>query len=780
MNALSRVTRALSVGLCALLLSASFPQEALAHVVASVPRVGTPVAPASGVRAPGLGAGLETSPSLSLTASLLPAASLSLPAPQLGVPAALGETPAPAPRPARQPVERPRGTGPAADRPGMLEPAAAPRAAPTLAPAPLAPASASLAAAADAPEASEFKAAPGASSVADASAIARGFAALRRAWSSRRAETFAAAADAPAPVRAASGAASRAAALAPAARLSAANDGQDAPPVPPDAPRQPAPAGDEGKGGALGLGLPALSFIGALLVAQVGVEAMGNAMPVLVQQVFGSFAVVAQIAIFSSIAGIIGRQLAPMIIQKYGLRKVYLATELARMLSITAMLALLATGHMSLTGMMAFYSINGLVGGVALTAETSIPPALVGQDELKLQRFWTWEQTLLEIIGIIGPIAAGSAVDSYGAATVLIAYPVAFLAAIAILFLTLRIPAKLELMRKADLEKAKNAGHDPEKERANAGALAAGQAAVAALLGVGTLLALLNGAWLGAGLLAAGTLSLGLLAARLRARVRDPRLTLNKAENVFGAFFARVARGAKLVWGNPLLRYAFLGYSVYMMLNPFLYSILAPAYGLLIGGKAGMGGIFGTVAGLYSLGGLLGGLYMAREQSKADKAQREGSMTPEQVNESLRKSMIRMMMWTIPTLAAFATVFLPNPAFLASLAIPYPFISGYFIAPGTVTLFALALIPFGFAQVISTVKLRSYFQAKVGDPSDMADAMGFFGSASLIISTIGLQSLSWLFQHTSGLTPFMVFGGVLVPLAVAYFLLTRRLDRSAK
>ncbi|MEK9145630.1 MAG: hypothetical protein AAB339_08490, partial [Elusimicrobiota bacterium] len=52
-----------------------------------------------------------------------------------------------------------------------------------------------------------------------------------------------------------------------------------------------------------GLGKVAMGFIASLLVAQVGVEALGSSMPTLVQKTFGDFTMVAQLAIFSSIAG---------------------------------------------------------------------------------------------------------------------------------------------------------------------------------------------------------------------------------------------------------------------------------------------------------------------------------------------------------------------------------------------------------------------------------------------------------------------------------------------
>lgn len=449
---------------------------------------------------------------------------------------------------------------------------------------------------------------------------------------------------------------------------------------------------DDGSGGGkswFGLGKAAAAFIGALLVMQVGVEALGASMPTLVQKAFGDFTVVAQLGIFSSVASITGRQIGPILVKKYGLRKVYLTSEILRLVSISTLCALLATGTMTLPLMMGMYCINGLLGGVALTAESSIPPALIGNDQKKLERFWTVEQTLLETIGVTGPIVTGMVVASMGFLPALIAYPISFAIAIAIMLKTLRIPQKVEAMRIADLAKAQ----------------------------------------------AEGKTSLG---------------------NAFKEFFRKVGHGAKLVWKNPALKYPFLGYTAYMALNPFLYSMLAPAYALrLVGSPEHATSVSGWLTGLYSLGGLLGGLVMMWESKKLEKSK----PTAEQEEVQLRKSMLTWMKWGTVGLLAIGTLAFPSPMFL-----------------GTVTLPALALIPFGIAQVITTIKLKSYFQAKAPQ-GEMADAMGFFGAASLAVSTSGLLVLKYVFKHAAGFTPFWYIAAAMIPLAVVYMFLTRKMAK---
>lgn len=477
---------------------------------------------------------------------------------------------------------------------------------------------------------------------------------------------------------------------------------KDEPPVPPAAPN-----GNDGGGKSyFGLGKAAFFFIGSLVVAQIGVEALGAAMPALVQKTFGDFTVVAQLGIFASIASIVGRQVGPMAVQKWGLRKTYLVGTATRIVSISILCALLATGHMTLPLMMAFYCVNGLIGGVTGTAEASIPPALMGSDQAKIEKFWTWEQTLLEIIGVTGPIVTGAVVTSMGFLPALIAFPLTFAIALAILFVTLKIPQKVEAMRLADLNKPK----DPSKPAGVKGA--------------------------------------------------------------FSQFFHRIAEGAKLVWHDPLLKTSFLAYTVYMMLNPFLYSMIGPAFGIRLVGADHMAAVYGLLTGLYSLGGLLGGFLMIREQNKLNKAKAAG-MTEAQESEALRQSMLKWMKWGTVGLLAILSLAFPLAPLGTFLTLP-----GFLSWAGALTLPALALIPFGIAQVIATVKLKSYFQSKV-PAGRMPDAMGFFGSASLLVSTIGLLGLKYLFKGVSGFTPFWIIAGLMIPLAVYYVYLTRTLNKQS-
>lgn len=433
-------------------------------------------------------------------------------------------------------------------------------------------------------------------------------------------------------------------------------------------------------------------FIASLLAAQMGVEALGSSMPALIQKAFGDFTIYAQVAVVSSIFGIVGRQFGPMVIEKIGIKKAYVGSYLFRVASITAIATLLATGHMTLPLMYVFYSANALLLGTTFTAMNSVPPLLVGQNDAALNKFWGIQHTLSEIFGILGPIVTGMVVAKFGFIPALAAFPIMTLAAAIILWTTLKLPEGKDLKTSAEPKKPSGAGAITKE------------------------------------------------------------------------FFKKIGRGAKVVWSNPALRLSFLAYTLFLMLNPFLYQMLAPGYALRIIGTAApelAPAISGWLTGLYSAGGLVGGVLMTLESRKLDKGKETGKIDEKEEQRILRKSLLR---WVV--LAAGSL------AFLASMAVPMPVLGSLVALPSflswasNLTLPALALIPFGIAQVVAQFKLQSFFQARVPQ-KDMADAMGFLGSASLAVTTAGIMGLKFLFKaFPLGLTPFYYFALALIPVAL--------------
>ncbi len=473
------------------------------------------------------------------------------------------------------------------------------------------------------------------------------------------------------------------------------------PPAPAPQPDKPAPNGP----GWFGLGLTAALFIGALIVQQVGVEAQAAAFPALLQKIFGDFSIVADLTVVSQIAGLVGRTIGPLIVSKLSLKTAYTGALWIKVGLYGAMSGMLAVGYMTVPLLAGLYLATGLVGGVAGFAEKAIPPALVGQDQEKLESFGAWKQTLLEVIGSVLPMATGFVVAGLGFMPVLVAFPVAFLLSVLMMAKWLDIPQHVEDMRqRARLDEARQA--------------AAGQ-------------------------------------------VKD---------GVFKEFWRRIKRGYQVVRADPALWNTFLAYVAYGILNPFLYNVMAPAYGvrLLGGDDPRVTSVIGDLTGLYSLGGLLGGIVMLLE------GRRLKNLPEPEVQEKMRKSMLRWMLFGTIGLAAIATMAIPIGPLWGALTLP-----------------ALALIPYGIAQVISNIKQENYFTSRA-PAADVNDAIGFLGSATMAINTIGIIGMKFLFTGKllfgfqpfafaglAGLTPFFWIAVAMGPLALLYLYLTRRVSTSS-
>ncbi|MBI4374814.1 MAG: hypothetical protein HY549_00025 [Elusimicrobia bacterium] len=499
------------------------------------------------------------------------------------------------------------------------------------------------------------------------------------------------------------------------------------PPAPEQSPAaEPAPV----RRGWFGLGFVPFAYIGSHVVAQVGIESFSAAMPFLLERTLGDFSFITDITITASLASIIGRILGPwvierlgrvkteqgaVVVQNVGLLKTYRYGLLALLAAKIALSTLLAMGAMPLMGLVAFYAVTGLLGGMVGTVERILPSVIVGKKAEALENFGAWRQLLSEIVGVIGPIATGAMIASAGFLPALIAGPLATAISIAIIWMTLRLPHKQALLGQLKLMKD------------------------------------------------------------------QPRAPATSIVSLFKEFGGKIAHGFNVIWKDRALRTASYAFTIFMILNPLVYN-LAPAYGIRLMGRDNpqAPAVQGMIPGLYSLGGLFSGVIMVAEQGRL----RKNPAGDAEKEELLRRSMLKWMFWTIPTLVAFAAMALSLPTLGAWLTLP-----GWlaWAGLGAITLPALLFIPFGIAQVTSIIKVESFIQAKTRQ-EDLSDAMGFLGSASLAISTIALASVRFLltgklpfgiqpfaFAGLAGLSPFWVIAGAMPALGLLIWWLSRRL-----
>jgi len=493
--------------------------------------------------------------------------------------------------------------------------------------------------------------------------------------------------------------------------------GVNEPPAPPSQPNQPAPKGK----GWFGLGAIVAALIGGMLVMQLGLEAQGAAMAQLTEDSFGDFSILAQVAIFASIGSMIGQQLAQFFSSRFGLTRTFYAAHVLRAVSLATMVFLLGTGHMALPLMFVFYAVNGIVTGVAATAEGTLRKFLLAQQGVSQQKFRTWWQLLAEIVAVPAPMVLGALVISVGASWITALYPATILLGL-MLFLMLKVvPWK--------------AASRIENMVADAGKAAAATEAPA------TPDAPKIGAW-------------------------------QKIKNTFKQIFANMEEGKDFVFKNAVLKYSLAGAVIFDLMNVLIYRLITPGYGKLVAGSAGMAAVQGNLVGMFSLGGLiLAAVFLILERRDKKK---NASRTPDELAAAERSSMLRWTMLGIPALALLGVM-----AF--NLVLPFAPVMFMDINWVPSTVLAAALIPFGFMQVAASIKLNSYFQERLpADSAKVQKALAFSGSAMTALSIVLMLALKPLFGDIAAFNPFPYMAAALIPLGAAVFFIWRKLSNATK
>lgn len=205
------------------------------------------------------------------------------------------------------------------------------------------------------------------------------------------------------------------------------------------------PAADGGAQRGRGIGRAALLFIAAGVMMQVGASALRTAMPLVIQQAAGSFQAVAHLSLLFAGAAIVGRQLAPALIRRAGLKWTFVGANLARAAMILGLGLSLAGGTAGAPLLLALHTAYGLFTGITITSAESTAAALVGRDQGRLERYWTLLTTLNQLAGILMPIATGAAVAGWGFLPAVFAFPAATVLAVLTAVFVLRPAQNPEL-----------------------------------------------------------------------------------------------------------------------------------------------------------------------------------------------------------------------------------------------------------------------------------------------------------------------------------------------
>ncbi|HXS99420.1 MAG TPA: hypothetical protein VN915_01995 [Elusimicrobiota bacterium] len=512
--------------------------------------------------------------------------------------------------------------------------------------------------------------------------------------------------------------------------------GDNAPPAP-AAPASPEPS-KKSKAAWFGLGAAGISIIAYALTMQVGLEAQGVAMPQLTQNAFKDFTLLPLVTVFASIGSMIGQPMSKFFTEKFGLAKTFYAAHALRALSLGAMVVLFGTGMMSMPLMMAFYFMNGIVTGVAATAEGTLKKLILTEKGVTMQSFRTWWQLLAESLAVPAPIIFGGLVATLGvmgAPLVTAVYPVTILLGLILAYILHVYP--LKDVKKASAQaaaQAKEAAPAPETAPAADPAAAAAAAAAAPASAP----AAKTGVW-------------------------------TAIKSAAKKIFSNMEEGKNFVMSIPYLKYSLMGAVAFDLFNILIYRLIAPGYGKMTGGEAGLSAVQGNIVGMFSLGGLLLSVVFITMESMAKKKAAKSPLTPEAAAAAERSSMLRWFMVGIPALALLGTMAL-------HIALPFAplVLLGTNWMPSSVL--AAALVPFGFFQVAASIKMNSYFQEKLPqDAGKVQKALAFSGSVMTALSILTILAMRPLFTAVSVFNPFPWLAMALLPIGVGLFFLRRKL-----
>ena len=505
------------------------------------------------------------------------------------------------------------------------------------------------------------------------------------------------------------------------------DNGGNAPPAPSSAPPGPKEGG-KSKAPWLGLGAAGAAIIAYALTMQVGLEAQGVAMPQLTENAFKDFTLLPLVSIFASIGSMIGQPMSKFFSERFGLAKTFYGGHALRAISWASIVVLCGTGAMSIPLMMAFYLFNGVVTGIAATAEGTLKKLILAEKGVSQQSYRTWWQLLAESLAVPAPIFFGALVHSLGvigAPLVTAVFPVTILLGLILAYLLRVYPLK-------DVKKASDQAARPQ-EKAASPETAASPAPAPAKTGI----------W---------------------KAVKTAASTILK----------NMEEGKNFVMGVPYLKFSLAAAAAFDLFNIIIYRLIAPGYGKMTGGATGLSAVQGNIVGMFSLGGLLLSIVFITLESVAKKRAAKNPPTSAAAAAAERSSMLRWAMAGIPALILLAAMAVHVVLPLA----PLLFLGTNWMPS---SILAAALIPFGFFQVAASIKLNSYFQEKLPqDAGRVQKALAFSGSVMTALSIVTMLALRPLFSAVAVFNPFPWLAMALVPVAAGLFFLQRKLAAATK
>jgi len=161
-------------------------------------------------------------------------------------------------------------------------------------------------------------------------------------------------------------------------------------------------------------------------VMKSGMETITLSVPLLALSAFGGISAVAGLVVIYGLSQAIFASMSSGLADRYSARKVLAGAVAAQAGLVAVLIAVGATGALSMGTLIPLYLLIGGVTGVIETMRHSIPTMLLGQDEAALKQYNAKLHIAYESAGVVGALAAGALIGFVGPLWSLIISPPAF------------------------------------------------------------------------------------------------------------------------------------------------------------------------------------------------------------------------------------------------------------------------------------------------------------------------------------------------------------------
>lgn len=155
-------------------------------------------------------------------------------------------------------------------------------------------------------------------------------------------------------------------------------------------------------------------MLASVFAAEMWIETGALIVPFVAQSLTGSFFSMAAVSAASAGAVALGSLLGGPAIDRFGIRRIYVAGLVVRTAAAAGLFALFVSGTLTPVLLGTLFAADLFFAGANRVAESGTPVLLYGGDLKKVNRFGVWKQRTIEAAGIAGPVLIGQTISLAG------------------------------------------------------------------------------------------------------------------------------------------------------------------------------------------------------------------------------------------------------------------------------------------------------------------------------------------------------------------------------